>query len=92
MPTTQGLTPVQEMVLLTMWKLGGIGSNPVDERNLRIELADDPPEDLALAIQDLGVQGFIESKTKGEEKLLSLTPLGLAILRKIEEDRLQELK
>jgi hypothetical protein len=92
MPQTNGLAEFHETVLLTVWKLRGMGNVPVDESKLRSELTGDPAEELSAALQTLSSLGFLEAKMAGERRVFSLTPLGLAILRKIEEDRLQELK
>jgi DNA-binding MarR family transcriptional regulator len=92
MPSTNTLSETQEAVLLALWKLRGIGTSTVDERQLRAEMAEDPSEGLTPTLQLLETQGFIEVKDEGDRKSVSITPLGLAILRKIEEDKLQELK
>jgi DNA-binding PadR family transcriptional regulator len=92
MPSTNTLSEAQEEVLLALWKLRGIGTSTVDERQLRAEMAKDPSEGLTPTLQLLETQGFIEIKDEGDRKSVSITPLGLAILRKIEEDKLQELK
>ena len=92
MPFNDTLSEAQEAVLLAIWKLRGIGTSTVDERQLRAEMAKDPPEDLTPTLQLLETQGFIEIKDEADRKSVSITPLGLAILRKIEEDKLQELK
>jgi len=92
MPSTNTLSEAQEAVLLAIWKLRGIGANTVDERQVRAEVTKDPSEDLTPIVQLLEAQGFIEIKDEADHKSVSITPLGLAILRKIEEDKLQELK
>ena len=79
-------------MLLAIWKLRGIGINTVDERQVKAEMAKGPYEDLTPTLQVLETQGFIEIKDEGDRKGVSITALGLAILRKIEEDKLQELK
>jgi hypothetical protein len=91
MPQTNGLSEIQESILLAIWKLRGIGTSAVEVAQLQSELTNDPPEELPVALQLLHSKGFIEIK-EANGKSTSLTPLGLAILRKIEEDRLQELK
>ena len=92
MSLSNGLSEGGEALLLTIWKQGGIGANTVDERQVTAEMAKTPSEDLTATLQLLEAQGFIEIKDQGVHKGFSLTPLGLAILRKIEEDKLQELK
>lgn len=92
MPPISGLSELEETVLLALWKLRGIGKSVVGEGRLREELPNEAPQNLAGAIEALRNQGFIEGLTSENQNLLSLTPLGLAILRKVEEDRLQELK
>jgi len=92
MSPTSGLSEGGEAVLLAIWKLKGIGTNTVDERQLKAEMAKEPSEDLSSTLQLLETQGFIEIKDEADRKGVSITPLGVAILRKIEEDKLQELK
>ena len=92
MPETSGLPDFEQQVLLAIWKLKGIGKNGVDEKSLQTEMPNETPQNLAGAIEALTNKGFIEQSNSSDHKSLSLTPLGLAILRKLEEDRLQELK
>lgn len=91
MPDTT-LTDLEQRVLLVIWKLKGIGKSGVDAANLQTEMPNETAQNLAGAISALSNQGFVEQADSSDYKLLSLTPLGLAILRKLEEDRLQELK
>ncbi len=92
MPQPEGLSDLEERMLLALWKLRGIGKNAVDESSLRAELEIEMPQNLEDAIETLRQQGFLERGSVHDRTRLSLTPLGLAILRKLEEDRLQELK
>lgn len=92
MPQPESLSDAQEKILLAIWKLKGVSRNGVDEDGLRAELADETPQNLADAIETLRNQGFLEVTIVDGRSILSMTPLGLAILRKLEEDRLQELK
>ena len=93
MPESQGLSEAQADILLAIWKLRGIGNNRVDEFKVKAEVIDViPEEDLNTALRTLVAQGFLEAQTKEGRFSFSLTPLGVAILRKTEEDRLQELK
>lgn len=92
MPLTSGLSEGGEAALLAIWKLRAVGTNTVDEGQVKSEMTNGPSEDVALTLQLLEAQGFIEIKDEADHKGVSITPLGLAILRKIEEDKLQELK
>jgi predicted transcriptional regulator len=92
MPPTDGLSEIQEAILLVVWKLKGVGSNRVDEIRIKGELSNVTSDDLKSAFGTLQALGFLEAQAQGEESTFSLTPLGVAILRKTEEDRLQELK
>jgi hypothetical protein len=92
MPFSDGITKLQERILLGLWKLKGIGNNPIDEGTLKKELSTEPIEgNWTAELESLQKRGFLEAANKDEKSSVSLTPLGLAILRKIEEDRLQEL-
>jgi predicted transcriptional regulator len=85
------LTESKERILLVLWKLRGIGNNPIREDSLKAE-AGQGDENLENEMIELQMQGFLERVTTDDHKSVSLTPLGLAILRQIEEDKLQELK
>ena len=86
------LSELEERTLLAIWKLKGIGKNGVEESNLQAELQNETPQNKTGAVEALQNKGFIEKTNSSDRRFISLTPLGLAILRKLEEDRLQELK
>lgn len=93
MPNPEGVSATQQQILLSLWKLKGIGKTIIDEDLLKHDLPTTTPQnDLTEGLQSLQNQGFLETFDKGGRRHFSLTPLGLAILRKIEEDKLQELK
>jgi hypothetical protein len=93
MPSPDGISELQERILLVLWKLKGIGANLVDEEILRTALsAEQLQGNWESELGSLQEQGFLQAANKDEKNFISLTPLGLAILRKIEEDKLQELK
>ena len=93
MPYSNSLSETQENILLAIWKLKGIGNNRVDEITIKSELTNATSEDeLKLAFRTLQDQGFVDAQVAEGHSTFSLTPLGVAILRKTEEDRLQELK
>jgi Mn-dependent DtxR family transcriptional regulator len=87
------LSDVEESILLALWKLRGFGGNPVREDAVKAGLAMEiQPQSWAEKVANLHRRGFLETATKDGHNVVSLTPLGFSILRKIEEDRLQELK
>ena len=79
-------------MLFAIWKLRGIGNNPITEDQLKAQISNDPAESLQPALTELQSQGFVRVDNNGDQRTISITPLGLAILRKVEEDRLQEIK
>lgn len=93
MPSINNLTESGERILVALWKLKGIGKNHIREESLKADPAvgssDDHWKD---EIANLQNQGFLETVTVDNHHTISLTALGLAILRQIEEDKLQELK
>jgi len=91
MPSANSLTETQEAVLFAIWKLRGIGTNPLTEDQLKTQMANGPTEALPQALTELQSQGFVQVENNGGRKTVAITPLGLAILRKVEEDRLQEV-
>jgi len=92
MPSANGLSDPQEAILFAIWKLMGIGNNAITEDQLRTQMSNDSSEPLPPTLEQLESQGFVQIAEKGDRKIISMTPLGLAILRKVEEDRLQEIK
>jgi len=91
MPSPNALSEPQEAVLFAIWKLKGIGTNPVTEDQLKTQITNTPAESLPPTLTQLQTQGFVQVDNDGGRKTISITPLGLAILRKVEEDRLQEI-
>jgi hypothetical protein len=88
-----GISPLQEHILLSLWKLKAIGQNFIDEVTLRTALSTEPLQgNWENEVVSLQRQGFVQAAKRDEKNLVSITPLGLAILRKVEEDRLQGLK
>jgi hypothetical protein len=93
MSSINKLTESEERILLALWKLKGIGKNHIREDSLKADLAAGASDEhLTNEIMNMQSQGFLETVTVDEQNTISLTPLGLAILRQIEEDKLQELK
>jgi len=87
------LTELGERVLLTLWKLNGVGNRRVNEEAIKAEIAAAGiQQDLGAEIAGLRAMGFLESATTDGSNMLSLTSLGLSVLRQLEEDKLQELK
>jgi predicted transcriptional regulator len=92
MPAENGLSEPQEAMLFAIWKLRGIGSNTINEDQLRTQLTNQPPESEASTLAQLQSLGFVQVTNNNGRNDISITPLGVAILRKVEEDRLQEIK
>ena len=86
------LSDLGERVLLTLWRLRGIGSKYISRETLRGELAVESDQGWEGELANLQTLGFLASTDEEGQDAISLTPLGLAILRQIEEDKLQELK
>ena len=77
-------------ILLTMWKLKGVGEKSVTEAALREELPD-RNDGFSQELKALHELGFVTKRNTNGKDGVTLTSLGLAILRQIEEDKLQEL-
>jgi len=92
MSPENGLSEPQQTVLFAIWKLRGIGSSAVSKSQLNTQIPNQPLEIVTSTLTQLESLGFIAINTKGEQNNISITPLGAAILRKVEEDRLQEIK
>ena len=93
MPSSSALTEFEERILLTLWRLKGIGRDYVGEDSLRTDPTLEANYDLLKdELKKLRSKGFLEISAADDHDAVSLTPLGLAILRQIQEDKLQELK
>jgi hypothetical protein len=93
MPQSDGISDQEERVLSTLWKLRGIGKNGISAETLTQDLTTQiPNQDWTGKIKNLQELGFLTSETKEGRISFALTPLGLSLLRQVEEDRLQELK
>ena len=93
MAIESSLSELEERVLRALWKLRGIGKNHVREEAVRADLAMAGLDTGCIKeVANLHDRGLLQSVTIEGEKEISLTPLGLSLLRKIEEDRLEELK
>jgi Mn-dependent DtxR family transcriptional regulator len=93
MPPMSSLTESEERILLALWRLKGVGENRVREDSLKADLsAGSSEQPLGDEVARLQSQGFVETVVMADYRAISLTSLGLAILRQIEEDKLQELK
>ena len=93
MTPASSLSEVEEKILLALWRLGGIGKNHVTEDSLRANLEVAGLENGCVKeVVSLHDRGFVQSVSVEGGKEISLTPLGLCLLRQIEEDKLEELK
>jgi len=84
------LSVLGEKILLAIWKSNAVGIRSIAEDILRAELPDSS-EGFSQELQALQDLGFVVKGNIIERNEFTLTPLGLAILRQIEEDKLQEL-
>jgi len=93
MAPESSLSDPESRVLLALWKLGGTGRSRIKEETLRAELAIAGFESACMKeLASLHDRGFLQSVTFEGRKEISLTALGLALLRQIEEEKLEELK
>jgi hypothetical protein len=93
MSSDSSFTDLKERVLLAVWRLKGIGNDRVKVGALTADPTLAATTDLVKGeVENLRSLGFLEMAGAGGQSEVSLTPLGLALLRQIEEDKLQELK
>ncbi len=89
MPDNQ-LSELSGKILLSLWRLNGIGPRAIQEQILKADLKVES-DHFSQETEALTMQGFLDKSTLEGKTSFSLTPLGLAILRQLEEDKLQEL-
>jgi len=87
---SDAIPEVTEKILLSVWKLSGVEGRPVPEERLKAELGSE--SELSERLRRLESQGFITKSEGDGRSILTITPLGLSILRQLEEDKLQELR
>jgi DNA-binding HxlR family transcriptional regulator len=85
------LSVLGEKILLAIWKSNAIGIRSVGEDALKSDISDSS-NGFSQELKTLLNLGFITRGSNGGGSEFALTPLGLAILRQIEEDKLQELR
>jgi len=86
------LSVLGEKILLAIWKSNPVGIRSVGEDTLKSEFPDSS-NSFSQELKTLLDLGFIiRGNNDGRIAQFALTPLGLAILRQIEEDKLQELR
>ena len=90
MPVTS-LPTLSEKILSTLWKMNASGQKSVLEQRVRAELSV-ATDEFAKEVERLLAQGFLSNVTVNDVQSLSLTSLGVAILRQIEEDNLEEIE
>ena len=87
----ESLPALSEKILSTVWKMNLSGQKAVPEQTLLAQLSI-AADEFAIEMERLRNQGFLSSVKVNEIPSLSLTPLGVAILRQIEEENLEEIK
>ncbi len=87
------LSELEEKVLLALWKLRGIGTSHVKEDALKADLTQSNLQaNWTNEISSLNARSLLDVTAVAGDREISLTPLGLSLIRQIEEDKLQELK
>lgn len=84
------ISELSEKILLALWRLNGVGTRTIGEQVLRAELNVESAQ-LLEQTATLTQLGFLIETIRDGQNSFSLTPLGLAFLRQLQEDRLQEL-
>jgi len=88
-----GFSETEQKILFTIWSMKGVGKNSVrQDAVLRRITKTNEPLTLEKNIERLQKLGFVEVVVLDGQNGLSLTPLGISLLRQIEEDQLEELK
>ena len=87
----ESLPLFSEKILSTVWKMNTAGQKAVPEDTVKDELSISNDE-FTKWVEMLQKQGFLSRVKVNEKPSLFLTPLGIAILRQIVEDSLEELK
>jgi len=84
------ISELSEKILLTLLRLNGVSTKTIGEQVLRVELNVESAQ-LLEQTETLTQLGFLIGTIVDGQKSFSLTSLGLAFLRQLQEDKLQEL-
>jgi len=76
-------------ILLSMWKAGAIGDRRIPLRDLKAKLADEARQNYRSYLENLKERLFIEVFSGGDDDLVSITSVGLAFIRQIQEEELR---
>jgi hypothetical protein len=88
-PTEDDLSPQKRQILLYMWKSGAVGDRAIRLRNLKARLSDDVRSNYVSNMKDLESRLFVRISRADHEESASLTPLGLAYIRQVQDDNLR---
>jgi hypothetical protein len=88
-PLEDDLPPQKKQILLLMWKVGAIGNRGISLRDLRAKLADDVKPNYMGYLKNLRGKLFIDISHGNRDDVASITPLGLAFVRQIQDDDLK---
>jgi hypothetical protein len=88
-PLEDDLPTQKKQILLLMWKVGAIGNRAISLRDLRAKLADDVKLNCMSYLKNLKGKLFIDISHGNRDDVASITPLGLAFIRQIQDDDLK---
>jgi hypothetical protein len=89
LPLENDLPSQERQILLSMWKRKAIGSRAISLDDLRARLSDEVKENYNGYLKNLENKLLIEVFHQGKEDAASMTPLGLAYVRQIQDDGLR---
>jgi len=87
-PSEDDLPPQKRQILLAMWKAKAIGDRIISLRDLRARLPDEVKANYMSHLKNLKERLFIQISHGNNQDAASLTPLGLAFIRQIQDDDL----
>jgi len=84
-PSEDELSPQKREILLSMWKAKAIGNRAISLRDLRARLTDEAKRDFMSHMKKLEARLFVKIIHPNEQDAASLTPIGLAYVRQIQD-------
>jgi hypothetical protein len=88
MPSEDELSAQKREILLSMWKARAIGNRAISLRDLRARLSDEAKRDFVSHMKSLEARLFVQIIHRNEQDAVSLTPIGLACVRQIQDGSL----
>ncbi len=88
-PSEDDLPTLEKQMLLSLWEARAIGNRAISIPSLKKSLTEDAKFHCISCLKNLEKKLFVEISRANEDQMVSITPLGLAFIRQIQDDDLR---